>query len=70
MEKKPGVHAVGRQHAAAVVSSVGVAVDIEAVRVACPPFGTQRILELELIAVDMLLVVVALVALKFPNEVL
>jgi hypothetical protein len=68
MAQKPGVHAVGRQHAAAVVSCVGVAVDIETVRVACPPFGTQRMLELELIAVDML--VVALVALKFPNEVL
>jgi hypothetical protein len=69
MAQKPGVHAVGRQHVAAVVSSVGVAVNIEAVRVAYPPFGTQCMLELELIAVDML-VVVALVALKFPNEVL
>ena len=67
MAQKPGVHAVGRQHDAAVLSSVGVAVDIEAVRAACPLFGTQRMLELELIAVDML-VVVALVALKFPNE--
>ncbi len=70
MAQKPGVHALGIQYAAAVaVSSVGAAVDMEVVLVAYPPFGSQRMLQLELIVVDTL-VLAGPVALKFPNEAL